>query len=232
MKIPTIKSIRENIAIKDLLFTGAPTAGTYTGYLNGYLNEILPQWLIVNPWLTLGITILLFIIVIIILYYFNNEAHKKSLAEVLATGYFLNFSGKLTTLLKQENEITFLRSSGPLTVPSSKIKLDILLPTSKDAMEETASGIEQTSEIAYIGNRSFTEPNLWMRIKENVEDGSVSIIEFPRTLFALPHYLSTEYKQGNSKKIHQAFNNKFRQLIADNPDKRPPAGRFELKEIQ
>jgi hypothetical protein len=153
------------------------------------------------------------------------------LAEVLATGYFLNFSGKLTSLLRQESEITFLRSSGPLAISANKIKLVVWLPASKNAMEEAASDIEQTSEIVYIGTRSFTEPNLWLRIKEDVTNGMVSIMEFPRTLFALPHYLSTGYKQENSKKIHKAFNNKFRQLMADNPDKRPPAGRFEMKEI-
>ncbi len=231
MLLPPLRTFRENIAIKDVLFTGAPTAGTYTGYVNGYLNSLLPKWMIENPWLTFVITAFLFVVVLFIIYYFNYEARKKSLGEVLATGYFLNFSGKLTSMLKQQSEITFIRASGTQTIPIQQIRLDVMLPTSKSALEKVASDIEGTSEIAYLGNRSFSDPDLWVRITEDTSDGLFKIMDFPRTLFALPRYLSAEYTENTSRRIHKAFNEKFTQLVADNPDKRPPGGRFEIKQV-
>lgn len=229
MLLPSLRSFRENLAIKDILFTGAPTAGTYTGYLNGYLNSVLPDWLVVNPWLTLTITLSLFLIVLFILYYFNYESRKKYLAEVLATGYYLNFSGKLTSLLKESSEITFFRSSDSVTIPINKVKLAIFLPDSKETLESISSEIEESSEIAYVRYTSFSQPSLWLRIQENTTNGEITIVEFPRTLFALPHYLSTEYTNRTAKKLLQSFNKKFRQLVSDNPDKRPPASRFEIR---
>lgn len=228
MPIPRFQTVKENISFKDVLFTGAPTAGTYTGYVNGYLNDLLPSWLIHNSWLALTITLFLFLILLGVLYYFNSEAHKKSLAEVLATGYYLNFSGKLSSLLKQESDITFSRKTGALTVKPGKVKLKLILPLSKNELETISSSIDENSEIGYIDTKPFVEPNLWLKIKADTESGAVTIYEFPRTLFALPHYLSSEYTESNSKKIHQAFNKKFIQLVADNPDKKPPLSRFEI----
>lgn len=228
MKIPKLQSIKENLTFKDLIFSGAPTAGTYTGYLNGYLNDLLPGWLTDTPSLVLAVTMVIFVIILIILYSVNEESQRKSLAEVLATGYFLNFSGKLTSLLRQKGEIVFLRATGPFSVRPGNVKLNIVLPVSRSDMGKIAQEIDRDTEIAYIDRKPFEEPNWWLMIRADENSGAVNIMEFPRTLFALPNYLSSDYTEKKSKKLHRAFNDKFRQLVRDNPGSRPPDERFEI----
>lgn len=228
MKLPRFRTISENLSIKDILFSGAPTAGTYTGYLNGYLNDYLPKWLIENPAIGLALTLAIFLIVIIILYWVNNEAHKRSLAEILANSYFLNFSGKLTSLLRQGTDVAFTRSSGKWVVKPGALKLEVHLPTSKEKLRQISSAIDRETEIAYIDSNPFVEPAWWVKIKVDAANGKVTILETPRILFALPNYLSSEYTLRSSKKLHSAFNKKFTQLLEDNPDKVPPGDRFEI----
>lgn len=228
MRLPGFQTIKENLTVKDILFSGAPTAGTYTGYLNGYLNDYLPEWLIENPTIGLALTLAIFLIIMIILYSVNNEAHKKSLAEILANSYFLNFSGKLTTLLRQGTDVAFIRSSGKWVVNPGQLKLEIHLPASKEKLTQISSAIDQQTEIAYIDSHPFVEPAWWIKIKVDPACGKVTILETPRILFALPNYLSSDYTPKRSKKLHSAFNKKFTRLVEDHPDKIPPASRFEI----
>lgn len=229
MGLPKLQTIKENITVKDLIFSGAPTAGTYTGYVNGYLDNYLPGWLSANPLLVLTATVVIFLVIVGILYWVNNETHKKSLAEILANGYFLNFTGKLTALLKQGTEVQFIRSQGNMTVKPGQLFLEIHLPASKSQLAQMSEIIDGETEIAYIETHPFIEPNWWVKIKVDSSSGQVTILEMPRTLFALPNYLSAEYTPATSKKLHTAFNKKFNQLLESNPDKIPPRSRFAVK---
>lgn len=223
LTFPSIQTIRENLSVKDIIFSSIPTVPTYTGMLNG----ILPGWLTKNSNLLVITGLVIFIIFLLLLFFFNNEANKKSLAQILATGYFQNFSGKLFFLLTQNNNLTFMLSNNTsYTVSPSNVEVEVLLPTSLDGLRKKTADINASTQIAYIDSNPFNEP-FWVRIK--ADGNNVTIYEIPRTLFAIPKYLSESYSQQKSFKMHAAFNKRFKQILQDNSNI-IPANRFVVKE--
>ena len=98
------------LPLKDLFYSIFPTVGTYGGYIQGIAPTIFP-----NIWIAVGIGLLASVILAVVFYKENVKAYKKSLAEILATGYFMNFTGRFGKLLKTKTPIHF-------SFPDDKIK--------------------------------------------------------------------------------------------------------------
>lgn len=193
-----------------MFYSVFPTVGTYGGYLQGMAPNIFP-----NVWIAILIGLAFSIILAVIFYQENIKSYKKSLAEVLATGYFMNFTGRLGKLLKTKVPIQFSFPDNSLrSFDAGDIMVKVGLPSNLQALNNWCEKVESESEIAYVREASYSEP-FW--VWANVEDGQLIIYEFPRTLFSIPKYLHTDFKdeknsEKNSKRIFKYFRDKMDQL--------------------
>ncbi|MBT8222069.1 MAG: hypothetical protein KJO94_04155 [Eudoraea sp.] len=196
-------------SFKDLIFSVVPTAASY----EGYLQDLIPMGILENRFTELGFGVILSAIFAGLFYRDNVASYKKSLAEILATGYFMNFTGRLGRLLQGNTPITFLfPDNREYEVLPQQIKVRVALPTSMAALRKHSHGINLESEVAYISQSTTNEP-FWVRAVRK-EDGSLTIYEYPRTLFALPRYLQKEFddpkkSEKSSKKLFKYFNAKI-----------------------
>ncbi|MBT8206192.1 MAG: hypothetical protein KJO20_12520 [Eudoraea sp.] len=210
-------------SFKDFIFSVVPTAASY----EGYLQDLVPMDLLANRYVELGMGVVLSGIFALLFYKDNVLSYKKSLAEILATGYFMNFTGRLGRLLQGKNPITFLfPNNREYEVLPQQIKVRVALPTSMAALRKHSHGINLESEVAYISQSTTNEP-FWVRAVRK-DDGTFTIFEYPRTLFALPRYLQKEFSdpkksEKSSKKLFKYFNAKIENSrianIQDLPEK-------------
>lgn len=196
--------------IKDLFYSVVPTAGTYGGYLQGVAPNLIP-----NVWLAISIGLLLSVILAVIFYLENVNAYKRSLAEILATGYFMNFTGRLGKLLKTKSPIHFSFPDNSIkTFYADQISVEIGMPKTLASLNRYSEKVEMNSDILYVREETYSEP-FWIRA--NVEDKKLVIYEFPRTLFSISRYLRKDFidkekSEKNSKKIYSFFKKKIDQL--------------------
>lgn len=196
--------------IKDLFYSVVPTVGTYGGYIQGVAPDFFP-----NIWVAIGIGVVLSIILALFFYLENVKTYKKSLAEILATGYFMNFTGRLGKLLKTKTPIHFSFPDETLkTFTSDLISVEIGMPQDLISLNEYAEKIEAKSDIVYVREATYSEP-FWIRAK--VVDNRLIIYEFPRTLFSVSRYLREDFSNSekakkNSKIIYSYFLKKIDQL--------------------
>jgi len=196
--------------VKDMFYSVVPTAGTYGGYLQGIAPEFFP-----NVWIAIGVGLVLSVILALIFYFENVRNYKKSLAEILATGYFMNFTGRLGKLLKTKTPIHFSFPDGSVkTFTSSLINVEIGMPESLSSLNKYSEMVEMNSDIIYVREETYSEP-FWLRA--NIQDEKLTIYEFPRTLFSISRYmrkdfLNTEMAEKNSRKIYSFFHQKIDQL--------------------
>lgn len=196
--------------IKDLFYSVVPTAGTYGGYIQGIAPEFFP-----NMWVAIIIGVILSIILALVFYYENVKAYKKSLAEILATGYFMNFTGRLGKLLKTKTPIHFSFPDGSIkTFTSDAIRVEIGMPVSLASLNAYSEKVEMNSDIVYVREQTYSEP-FWIRA--NIEDDKLVIYEFPRTLFSISRYMKQDFidaakAEKNSKRIYSFFHEKIDQL--------------------
>lgn len=196
--------------VKDMFYSVVPTAGTYGGYLQGIAPEFFP-----NVWIAIGVGLVLSVILALIFYYENVKNYKKSLAEILATGYFMNFTGRLGKLLKTKTPIHFSFPDGSTkTFSSSLINVEIGMPESLGSLNRYSEKVEMNADIIYVREETYSEP-FWLRA--NIQDGKLIIYEFPRTLFSISRYLrkdflNKEMAEKNSRKIYAFFHQKIDQL--------------------
>lgn len=196
--------------VKDLFYSVVPTAGTYGGYLQGIAPNIFP-----NMWIAIIIGLVLSIVLALIFYYENIKAYKKSLAEILATGYFMNFTGRLGKLLKTKTPIHFSFPDGSVKMfTSDLIRVEIGMPISLSSLNKYSENVEMNSDIVYVREETYSEP-FWVRAK--VEDNMLVIYEFPRTLFSISRYMKEDFSdvgkaEKNSKRIYSFFYEKIDQL--------------------
>lgn len=195
--------------IKDFIFSVIPTAASY----EGYLKDLIPLDLLSNQYAELGVGAGLSILLALIFYRENLRSYKKSLAEILATGYFNNFTGRLGRILKSKKPLTFIfPQDQEHTVHSANIKLQVALPTSLAALQEYSDDIIEKYPIAYLKDAPTAEP-FWVRAEVD-DKGHMTIYEYPRTLFALPTYLKKDFAnedkaEKSSKKLFKYFNAKI-----------------------
>lgn len=195
--------------LKDFIFSIIPTIGTYSGYLNGIIT--FP-----NKYEAFGSGLTISIILGIIFHAENVRAYKRSLAEILAMGYFMNFTGRLAKLLKGRADISFSFLDKDLEIyPPEKINVKVGIPKSLNALVNFCNMVEAKAEVVYIRESTKNDP-YWVRACRE-EDGTITIFEFPRTLFALSRYLEKDFSdpekaEKSSKKIYKYFDEKLRQL--------------------
>ena len=196
-------------SFKDFIFSVVPTAASY----EGYLQDLVPMDMLANRYVEIGLGVVLSGIFALVFYRDNVLSYKKSLAEILATGYFMNFTGRLGRLLQAKNPVTFLfPDNQEYEVSPQQIKVQVALPRSMAALRRHSHGINLDAEVAYISQSTTNEP-FWVRAVRK-DDGSLTIYEYPRTLFALPQYLRKDFSdpeksEKNSKKLFKHFNSKI-----------------------
>ncbi|NNK87830.1 MAG: hypothetical protein HKO90_06075 [Flavobacteriaceae bacterium] len=196
--------------LKDLIFSVVPTVGTYLGYLQGVTPDFLP-----NKWIALGIGLLASTVLALIFYRDNVKSYKKSLAEILATGYFLNFTERIGRLLQSKHSYKILigELEGQPVSPEN-IHVEIAIPSSAEALKSYANMIDKKTEKVFLEDPSTGEP-IWL--KGRLEDDGLYIYDFPRTLFALQNYLKSDFSNPKkeakrSKKIFAYFSDKINDL--------------------
>jgi hypothetical protein len=195
--------------LKDLIFSIIPTIGSYSGYLDGIIK--FP-----NRYLALGTGLIVSIILGVIFHSENVRTYKKSLAEILAMGYFMNFTGRLAKLLKGKADIgfSFDKKSVAYYAPVN-VNVIVGIPKSLSSLVNFCNMVEAKADVAYIRESTKNDP-YWVRANKE-EDGTITIYEFPRTLFALSRYLEKEFSntakaEKNSRKIYKYFDEKLKQL--------------------
>lgn len=197
---------------KDFIFSIVPTVASF----EGYLQDLIPLPILSNKLVELGLGLIISIALALVFHKGNVRNYKKSLAEILATGYIINFAGRLGKLLKGKSDLECsFPDQSTLKILPEKIKVEVGLPSSLDSLNTLAERTESETEIIYIREASLVEP-YWVRGKK-AEDGTLTIYEFPRTLFTLPKYLKKDFpdlvtSEKKSKKIFKSFNNKIEQL--------------------
>ena len=216
--------------VKDFIFSIVPTVASF----EGYIQELLPMPILANKYIEIAIGLVLSLSLALIFHKGNVRNYKKSLAEILATGYISNFTGRLGKLLKGKSviEFSFPDQSTQKILPQN-VHVQVGLPNSLNSLRNFAEPAENHTEIVYVREASLVEP-YWVRAKRE-EDGSLRIFEFPRTLFALPRYLKKEFpdletSEKSSKKIFKYFNKKVEELRIEYSQD-IPISNFEFKAV-
>ncbi|MFY1110421.1 MAG: STING domain-containing protein [Methanosarcinaceae archaeon] len=157
----------------------------------------------------LGVALLIFTVVF--LYCLRNKynEYEKAIAEVLETGYFLNFFEKTALHISQKKQanqpIQFKFNDGTKeAVKADQIKVKVILPLSLSSLEDT---IDKVGKITKSGN---IDNGAWVFAKKNLNN-TITIYEYPRTLTAIQRYLPPKYNysEEKSKNFHKLFNAKF-----------------------
>ena len=160
-----------------MFYSVIPTVGTYLEYLKGTDNTIFK-----NLWFSLGVGLVLSLALAVLFYRENVKIFKKSLAEILAVGYFNHFSGRLGKLVKSKIPIDFSFPDNSLkSFTSDKIKVEIGMPRNFSSLCTYCNKVEQNAEIIYVREKSQSEP-FWLRA--NIDHDILLIYEYPRTLFS------------------------------------------------
>lgn len=216
------------LPVKDLFFSVIPTIGTYIGYV----EEISPKFL-PNKIIAIGIGLAASIVLAIVFYKQNVKAYKKSLSEILATGYFMNFTGRLGQLMKSKESIQFtFPDDSKQEFYTNNINIEIGIPNSLKSLVAYSEKIEEDSEILLINETDRSDP-YWVRGIAASE--KLTIHEYPRTLFALPSYLKDELSnfkisERKSKRLFDHFNDKIEELRIEHSNQ-IPASRMNFKRV-
>jgi hypothetical protein len=214
--------------VKDLVFSIVPTAISYEGHLNK-----LPVPIFYNQYVAMGTGLAISIFLGVLFYLDNIKTYKKSLAEILATGYFMNFTGRLAQLLNGKVDIEFLFPDNSIVkLKPTKVKVEVGIPVSHDSLIKYSSEVKHTCEIVYIREATLSEP-YWVHAK--YDQGFLTIYEYPRTLFALSRYLEKQFSdkenaEKNSKKIYAYFDKKIEELKIRN-GRDIPFGRIKFIQV-
>ncbi|WP_426671772.1 STING domain-containing protein [Mucilaginibacter sp. McL0603] len=212
--------------VKDLIFSIIPTAVSYEGYLNK-----IPVFY--NLYVAIGTGLAISIFLGVLFYLDNIKTYKKSLAEILATGYFMNFTGRLAQLLNGKADIEFLfPGNSVIKLNPENVTVEVGVPISHDSLIKYSDEVKRSCDIVYIREATLSEP-YWVRAK--YDKGLLTICEYPRTLFALSRYLEKEFSdkdstEKNSKKIYAYFDKKIEELKIRN-SRDIPFGRIRFMQV-
>jgi hypothetical protein len=206
-----LSSVKKLSTAKEVIGSIVPTGFAYNDFFKHLFG---------NEYESIALAVILFAVLFVFLIYDKVLNYEKAISEVLATGYFTNFIQKLSDILEKKNEITFLfKNNETLILKHDQVKVQLTVPPSYDSLNIISKEIKETTEIAYIDSSAFNHP-YWLNAKRET-DGTLTICEFPRTLFALPKYLingAENYSENDSTKFHAAFKNKLEELFRKNAD--------------
>ncbi|MBT8258122.1 MAG: hypothetical protein KJO49_06590 [Bacteroidia bacterium] len=198
------------LPVKDLIFSVIPTIGTYLGYLQGVTPDLLA-----NKYVAIGVGLVASIILAFVFYKENVKSYKRSLAEILATGYVMNFTERMGRLLQSKLPYKILIDDleGQPISPDN-IYVEIAIPKSMQALKDYANTVDEETTTVFLEDPSSGQP-IWLRGK--LEKDDLYIYDFPRTLFALRNYLKADFSNPKkeakrSKKIFAYFSDKVDEL--------------------
>ncbi|NNF82785.1 MAG: hypothetical protein HKM99_08590 [Flavobacteriaceae bacterium] len=198
------------LPVKDLIFSVIPTIGTYLGYLQGVTPDLLA-----NKYVAIGVGLVASIILAFVFYKENVKSYKRSLAEILATGYVMNFTERMGRLL--QSKLPYKILVGDLEgqpISPDNIYVEIAIPKSMQALKDYANTVDEETTTVFLEDPSSGQP-IWLRGK--LEKDDLYIYDFPRTLFALRNYLKADFSNPKkeakrSKKIFAYFSDKVDEL--------------------
>ncbi|MBS1501885.1 MAG: hypothetical protein JST32_07475 [Bacteroidetes bacterium] len=195
-------SLKKNFDLQEIVAFILPT--TYAYY------DGLPKIVDISKSLVIATSVVVCLLLFLFKLYKNFNNNEKAVSEVLETGYFNNFfypfalvvSNKLQS--GEKLSIDFKNKSIP-SVETADVEVRIILPESKDKMEEAMSAINNRAKDACIDNGS------WVKAQA-LDNGKVIIYECPRTLATIEKHLingENEYTNEESVKFHRYFTEKF-----------------------
>jgi hypothetical protein len=171
-----------------------------------------------RPWIPviIGVAVLFGLIALFI---HNNLGKKeRALAEILATGYFINFLEPLAKNVGKTTEVYFRNKESSKYFAIECIEITIYMPMNSDSLVEISEVLNNQKgyENIDIINAKDGTP-FWARAK--VEKDRLKIADFPRTLFSLPRFVKISLGHTKPKKIRQyyeGFAEKLEDLLEDN----------------
>lgn len=197
-----LESIKKNFDIRETLILVAPSTIAYFETLEKI--KALPINLVIIT------SILIFLLLLAFQLYKNFKKNEKAVAEVLETGYFNNFftpfATVITSKLQEGRKITFDFKNKTLpSVETDNVELRIIIPESKDKLDNVMMAIDGIAKDACIDNSTWIKAQV-------LADDKVIIYECPRTLTAIEKHLingETGYTNKESIKFHEYFYDKF-----------------------
>ena len=195
-------SLKQNFDVQEIVALILPT--TYAYY------DALPKIVDISKSLVTITSILVFLLLFLFKLYKNFNNNDKAVAEVLETGYFNNFFYPFALVLNnklqsgQKVSIDFKNANQP-PIQTGNIDLKIILPESKDRLDEAIKAIDNLTQDAIIDKGS------WVKV-QILDSGKAIIYECPRTLATIEKHLingESEYTDKDSVKFHRYFIGKF-----------------------
>jgi len=194
---------KEFISIIDVAVSLLPSAISVIGALPYFESPFIPVFI--------GIVILFILIGLFI--QTNMTKKEKALAEILATGYFINFLEPLS----KTTEIIFRENGERKFFNLKNIEITIYLPLTSESLVEISDELNNNESYVNIDIINVKDGTpFWTRAK--VDSGTLKIADFPRTLFSLPRFVKINFGQKRAKKLkkyYESFNDKLSDLLED-----------------
>ena len=195
-------SLKKNFDVQELIAFILPT--TYA-YYSG-----LPKVVTISKSVTVITSAAVFLLLMLFKFYKNFRNNEKAVSEVLETGYFNNFFYPFATVvadkLQSGKKMVFdFKNKALPSVETGDVEIKIILPESKDKMDNVMMAINAISKDASLDNGP------WVKARA-LENGKVIIYECPRTLTTIEKHLingENEYTNKESIKFHRYFSEKF-----------------------
>lgn len=138
--------------------------------------------------------------------------HEETIAEVLETGYFMNFVDRTASFIsgrKDETKPILIHYSDGTSEPidSDKINVKVILPESLDSLHNTMAVVDGLTKRGSLDNGT------WILCGKEKQDGITTIYDYPRTMTAMGRYLQSitkDYNEQKSKPLHKHFNKMFK----------------------
>lgn len=173
-----------------------------------------------RPWIPviIGLTVLFGLIALFM--HSNLSKKEKALAEILATGYFINFLEPLARNISKRTEVHFRgeAQNARKIFGLEQIEITVYLPMNSESLvqiSEVLNNQKAYQNIDIINAKDGTP--FWVRAAVN--GNKLKIADFPRTLFSLPRFVKINLGHSKPKKIKQyyeSFVEELQDLLEDN----------------
>jgi len=199
---------KDFISVIDVTVSILPSATSVIGTLPYFESPVVP--------LLIGV----FTLFVLIIFFVQSNLGKKerALAEILATGYFINFLEPLSKNIGKITEVIFKDTNESRRFELKNIRITIYLPANSDSLALIADELNNNADyknIDVINSKDGTP--FWARAFEEGEN--LKIADYPRTLFSLPLFVKLNMGEKRSKKLnkyYQSFNNQLEDLLENN----------------
>ena len=171
-----------------------------------------------SPIISLIVGILILILVLGALIQISLIKKEKALAEILATGYFINFVEPLANNIHQKTTIYYPESSHEHEVELTEIKITLKIPVSTEQLVLVDEDFRNNKSYTNIQIDNLqTGGRIWLKAIE--EESKLILMDYPRTLLSLPKFIKTNVgkrKPNRMKKYYESFYKKLEELIDEN----------------